>query len=63
MTNDFCSANRRSKYVSKMRLVLMPNATSRIDHRDYYLLQYFSSSFVVISDKSSIFVATNNQSV
>lgn len=36
MTNDHdsCSANRQSKYVSKMRLVLMPNATSRIDQRD-----------------------------
>ena len=32
--HDFCSANRRSKYVSKMRLVLMPNATSRKAQRD-----------------------------
>lgn len=31
MTNDFCSANKRSKYVSKMRLFLMPNANSRKD--------------------------------
>ena len=29
--HDFCSANRRSKYVSKMRLFLMPNANSRKD--------------------------------
>ena len=39
MTNDLndhdsCSANRRSKYISKMRLVLMPNATSRKAQRD-----------------------------
>ncbi len=39
MTNDLndhdsCSAYRRSKYVSKMRLVAKPNETSRKAKRD-----------------------------